>query len=105
MKVLIHNHWNVVKLTLLNCPFYVFLSTVGKKAPTTHQHSTKACKIAYWVPKQSSKSVNVSKKPPSEPIDVESLELSNRGQQAKTDKTWIHDELYCLMQSDIEISF
>ena len=46
---------------------------------------------------------NVSKKPPSEPIDVESLQLSNRGQQAKTDKTWIHNELYCLMQSDRDI--
>ena len=46
---------------------------------------------------------NVSKKPPSKPIDVESLQLSNRGQQAKTDTTWIHNELYCLMQSDRDI--
>ena len=45
----------------------------------------------------------VSKKPPSEPIDVESLQLSSKGQQAKADKTWIHTELYCLLQSDRDI--
>ena len=46
---------------------------------------------------------NVSKKPPSEPIDIESLQLSSKGQQAKADETWIHTELYCLLQSDRDI--
>ena len=36
MEVFIHSHLNAVKLTLVNCPFCVFLSTVGRKAPTTH---------------------------------------------------------------------
>ena len=83
----------------------MFLSTVGSKAPTIHHNSTEACKIAVWVPAAKELMLKlqqkVSKKPPSEPIDIESLQLSSKGQQAKADETWIHTELYCLLQSEI----
>ena len=77
---------------------YQHTSTPQKPAKLQFGYQNTAAKELMFKLRQ-----KVSKKPPSEPIDVESLQLSSKGQQAKADKTWIHTELYCLLQSDRDI--
>ena len=92
MEVFIHNHWNVVKLTLVNCPFCVLLYCRKEGTHNTPCTPQKPAKLYIGCQNTAAKELmfklqqNVSKKPPSEPIDVESLQLSNRDNRLKQTK-------------------